>query len=525
MNEPEVVLRLEGISKSFPGVRALNNVDLELRAGEVLALVGENGAGKSTLMKILSGAYHKDSGRIFVRGLEIEIENPHHAQQLGIAIIYQEFNLTPNQTVAANIFIAREPLLKGVGKLLRFVDRRYMEREAQKYLDRVGARISATTLVRNLSVAEQQMVEVAKALAVNAQIVIMDEPTSALGEDEVETLFDIIATLKKQGIAVIFITHRLEEIFRVADRVVVLRDGQLAGGGPISEVTPEKVIQWMVGRELKDMFHKEEAEIGAPLLEVHGLTRRGVVEDVSFTLRRGEILGIAGLVGAGRTEMARLIFGADRKDAGEIYVNGKPVDIRSPLDAVKAGIGLVPEDRGNQGLVLDLTVRENIVLPTLDKHTRARWLLDLRRLFQTAQEYVRRLSIRTPSLRQKAKFLSGGNQQKVVVAKWLAAQPLVLIMDEPTRGIDVGAKAEVHALMSQLAKSGVGIIMISSELPEILGMSDRILVMSEGRVAAIMERAEATQEAIMAYASGEGAGYVAEAQSSVVDLGDRAKAG
>ncbi len=502
MNESAVILRLEGISKSFPGVRALNKVDLELRAGEVLALVGENGAGKSTLMKILSGAYHKDSGRIFLRGQEIEIENPHHAQQLGIAIIYQEFNLTPNQTVAANIFIAREPRLRGAGRF--FVDRRYMEREAQKYLDRVGARVSATTLVRHLSVAEQQMVEIAKALAVNAQIVIMDEPTSALGEDEVETLFDIIAALKEQGIAVIFITHRLEEVFRVADRITVLRDGQLAGTCSIGEATPEKIIRWMVGRELRDLFHKEKSEIGTPLLEVQGLTRRGVVENVNFTLRRGEILGVAGLVGAGRTEMARLLFGADRKDAGEIYINGKPVEIRSPLDAVKAGIGLVPEDRGNQGLVLDLTVRENIVLPTLDKHTRARWLLDLRRLFQIAEEYVRRLSIRTPSLRQKAKFLSGGNQQKTVVAKWLAAQPLVLIMDEPTRGIDVGAKAEVHTLMSQLARSGVGIIMISSELPEILGMSDRILVMAEGRVAAVLDRAEATQEVIMAYASGEG---------------------
>ncbi len=501
MSEPEVVLRLEGISKSFPGVQALSNVDLELMAGEVLALVGENGAGKSTLMKILSGAYRKDSGRIFLRGQEIEIENPYHAQQLGIAIIYQEFNLAPNQSVAANIFIAREPRHRGVGRI--FVDRRFMEREAQKLMERVGARVSATTLVRDLSVAEQQMVEIAKALAVNAQIIIMDEPTSALGEDEVEKLFEIIAGLKKQGIAVIFITHRLEEVFRIADRVVVLRDGMRVGSGPIGEVTPDQVIHWMVGRELKDMFHKEKAEIGAPLLEVRGLTRQGVVEDVSFALRSGEILGFAGLVGAGRTETVRMLFGADPKDAGEIYVSGKPVDIRSPLDAVNAGIGLVPEDRGNQGLVLGLSVLENIALPTLDRHTRMRWLLDLRRLFQTAQEYVDKLSIRTPHLRQKAQFLSGGNQQKAVVAKWLAAQPRVLIMDEPTRGIDVGAKAEVHALMSRLAQSGVGIIMVSSELPEILGMSDRILVMSEGRVAAILERAEATQETIMAYASGE----------------------
>jgi len=503
LSESEVILRLEGISKAFPGVRALNNVSLELRAGEVLALVGENGAGKSTLVKILSGAYRKDSGRIFLRGQETEIENPYHAQQLGISVIYQEFNLTPNQTVAANIFIGREPLRRGLGQRLRIVDRRTMEREAQKYLDRLGARISPTALVRDLSVAEQQMVEIAKALAVNAQILIMDEPTSALGEDDVEMLFKVVRSLKEQGISVIFITHRLEEVFRIADRVVVLRDGLRVGDSPIDQITPDQIIHWMVGRELKDMFHKERAEIGAPLLEVRGLTRRGVVENVSFTLRRGEILGFAGLVGAGRTETVRMIFGADPKDAGEIYINGKRVDIRSPLDAIRAGIGLVPEDRGKQGLVLNLPVAENIGLPTLHQYIRARWFLLRSLLNKTAQAYVEKLNIRTPHLQQKVKFLSGGNQQKVVVARWLAAQPQVLIMDEPTRGIDVGAKAEVHALMSQLAQSGVGIIMISSELPEILGMSDRILVMCEGRVTAILEREEATQEIIMAYASGE----------------------
>lgn len=498
----KMVLRMEGISKAFPGVQALDNVDFEAAAGEVVALVGENGAGKSTLMKILCGAYRKDGGRIILDGQEVEIENPYHAQQLGIAIIYQEFNLTPNQTVAANIFIAREPRHPGVGRWLNLVDRRRMEREAQQYLERVGARISPSSLVRDLSVAQQQMVEVAKALAVNARIIIMDEPTSALGEEEVESLFQIIGALKEQGITVIFISHRLEEIFRVADRVVILRDGRRVGDMPISEATPEQVIRMMVGRELTDMFRKEKAEIGPPLLEVRGLTRRGVVHDVSFTLHRGEILGIAGLVGAGRTETARLLFGVDRKDGGEIYIEGKPVQIHSPADAVAAGLGLVPEDRGLQGLVLALPVQENIVLPTLGQHARAGWVnrLSVRR---TAQAYVDKLNIRTPHLGQPAMYLSGGNQQKVVLAKWLASRPKVLIMDEPTRGIDVGAKAEVHALMSQLAQSGMGIIMISSELPEILGMSDRILVMHEGRVAAILDRAEATQEKIMAYASGE----------------------
>jgi ribose transport system ATP-binding protein len=499
---PEIVLRMEGISKAFPGVQALRDVDFEAAAGQVVALVGENGAGKSTLMKILSGVYRRDAGRIFLHGHEVEISSPHHAQQLGIAIIYQEFNLTPNQSAAANIFISREPHQRGPGRVLNFVDRRRMEQDARQLLDRVGGRVPATALIRDLSVAQQQMVEVAKALAVDARIIIMDEPTSALGEDEVETLFQIIGALKEQGIAIVFISHRMEEVFRIADRVVVLRDGQRIASMLIGETSPDGIIQQMVGRELTDMYHKEDTQIGEPLLEVRGLTRQGMIHDVSFTLRRGEILGFAGLVGAGRTETARLIFGADRRDGGTILTDGQPVRIDSPVDAVAAGIGFVPENRGTQGLVLKLPVLENVVLPTLSSHARAGWL-DQRGLRHTAQDYVGKLSIRTPSLQQKAIFLSGGNQQKVVVAKWLAAQPKVLIMDEPTRGIDVGAKVEVHTLMSRLAEAGMGIIMISSELPEILGMSDRILVMSEGRVTAILDRAEASQEKIMAYASGE----------------------
>jgi ribose transport system ATP-binding protein len=501
--QAEYILRMEGISKAFPGVQALDNVDFEVAKGEAVALVGENGAGKSTLVKILCGAYRKDSGRILLENNETEIESPHHAQRLKISVIYQEFTLTPNQSAAANIFLSREPRQRGLGRFLNFVDRRRMEQEAQQHLERVGARVPATALIRDLSVAEQQMVEVAKALAVDARIIIMDEPTSALGEEEVQSLFDIIHALKKQGIAIIFITHRLDEVFRVADRVVVLRDGRRVGDLLIEDATPEKIIHMMVGRELvADMFHKEEAEIGEPLFEVRNLTGRGVVKDVNFSLRRGEILGFAGLVGAGRTDMARLLFGADRKESGEILVGGKPVRINSPEDAVNAGLGLVPEDRGNQGLVLRMAVQENIVLPTLDKHARSGWV-NRPALSKTSKQYVDRLAIRTPHLQQKAMYLSGGNQQKVVVAKWLAANPKVLILDEPTRGIDVGAKTEIHALMSQLAHTGIGIIMISSELPEILGMSDRIVVMSEGGVAAILDREEATQEVIMTYASGE----------------------
>lgn len=496
------LLRMEGISKSFPGVRALDDVHLDLRAGEVLALVGENGAGKSTLMKILAGAHGKDAGRILLSGREVEIANPRHAQQLGIAIIYQEFNLTRNQTVAANIFIAREPRVRGLGGWLGFVDRRRMEREAGRLLERIRAKIPPASKVRDLSVAQQQMVEIAKAIAVQAKILIMDEPTAALGESETEVLFETVRSLKAQGIAVIFITHRLEEMFRIADRVVVLRDGLRVGELPIKEATPERVVQMMVGRNLQEIFHKEAVKIGEPVLEVRGLTRRGAVKDVSFILHRGEILGFAGLVGAGRTETARLLFGADARDSGEILLEGKPLSVSSPAEAVKAGLGLVPEDRGLQGLVLKMPVQENIVLATLPRHSSRGWM-NRPAVRLTAQSFVERLSIRTPHLHQKAMLLSGGNQQKVVLAKWLASQPKVLIMDEPTRGIDVGAKAEVHSLMSSLAGSGIGIIMISSELPEIMAMSDRIVVMHEGRVASILERQDATQELIMAYASGQ----------------------
>ena len=346
------------------------------------------------------------------------------------------------------------------------------------------------------------MIEIARAIAFDARVIIMDEPTATLGEHEVEKLFDIVANLKTQGISVIYISHRLEEVGRIADRVMVMRDGQRVGELPISEASPERIITLMVGRTLDDMFHKEDAEIGEPVLEVRGLRRGSVVKDVSFTLKRGEILGFAGLVGAGRTETARLIFGADRKDAGEILIDGMPATLTSPSDAVHAGLGLVPEDRGTQGLVLKLPVLENINMATMDRKSKAGWV-DRNALLRTATDYVQKLTIRTPHLRQKAMFLSGGNQQKIVLAKWLASNPKVLLLDEPTRGIDVGAKAEVHALMSQLAQAGMGIIMISSDLPEILGMSDRILVMHEGRVAGILDRKGATQERIISLASGQ----------------------
>jgi len=499
----EPLLKMEKISKAFPGVQALDEVDFEAYKGAVTALVGENGAGKSTLMKILAGAYKMDKGRIFLRGEEVKIESPQQARDLGIAIIYQEFNLTPNQTVANNLFLGREPKIGGVLRPLNIVDSKNMYRESQGLLEMVGAKVSPRDLVKDLPVAQQQMVEIAKALAVEAEIIVMDEPTSALGEDEVAVLFDIIRNLKNQGISVIFITHRLEEVFEVADRVVVLRDGKRVGSMDIEEASPDRVIKSMVGRTLDTIFPKEETKIGGTVLEVKNFSRGEVVKNVSFTLRRGEILGFAGLIGAGRTEMAMAIFGFEKKDAGEIWVEGQLVDIDSPRAAVRAGLGLVPEERQLKGLILKLAVKENIVLPSLENFA-SMTVVDRGRVKSAVTDYVARLDIRTPSLDQKVMFLSGGNQQKVVLAKWLLLQPKVLILDEPTRGIDVGAKAEVHALMSQLAQQGIGIIMISSEMPEIMGMSDRIVVMAEGRVAAVLDREEATPEKIMAYASGEG---------------------
>jgi len=500
--EQQPVLRVEGITKSFPGVLALKNVDFEVYRGEVVALLGENGAGKSTLMKILAGAYQKDSGHIFLDGKEIRPRNPAHSQELGISTIYQEFTLTLNQSAAANIFMSREPRIGGLLRPLNLVNRRKMERNAAALLSRVRARVNPAALVGDLSVAERQQVEIAKAMAIAAQVIIMDEPTSALGADETRSLFEIIRELRARGLAIIFITHRLEEVFEISDRVIVLRDGERVGTLKTAEADVEQIIRLMVGRDIEDIFLKETVPIGEPVLAVQGLARRGVVENVSFDLRRGEILGFAGLVGAGRTETMRMIFGADPKDDGYIWLDGHEVDIHSPQDAVEYGIGLVPEDRSNQGLVLENSVLFNMIVPTLARFARLGWLK--RRLARrSANIYVERLRVRTPSMEQSAKNLSGGNQQKVVLAKWLMVNPKVLILDEPTRGIDVGAKAEIHQLMVELAKQGIAIIMISSEMPEVLAMSDRIVVMHEGRIAGILDRDEATQERIMALASGQ----------------------
>jgi ribose transport system ATP-binding protein len=489
------VLVMDHITKDFPGVRALDGVTLEVRRGEVHALVGENGAGKSTLVKVLSGAVLRDSGEVRIEGRAVEITSPHAAQQLGVSMIYQEFNLVPHLTVAENIFLGREPqLFAGV------IDWGRMYREAAAVLQRLGVSIDVRAPVSRLSMAQQQMVEIAKAISAQAKLIVMDEPSATLTEHELARLFDIIRQLRADRVAIIYISHRLEEIFEIADRVTVLRDGQLIGTHLVGDVTKDDIIRMMVGRQLTAQIPKREVAIGQEALRVEGLSG-GMVRDVSFVVRAGEIVCLTGLVGAGRTEVARLIFGAEPKSAGRVWVRGRQVRIRNPRHAIRHGIGFVTEDRKEQGLVLGLTVRENVTLAHLD-------LLSYYGFIRRQQEraaagrFIQSLRIRTPSLEQLTRNLSGGNQQKVVLAKWLLTESGVLLFDEPTRGIDVGAKAEIYHLMGELAASGVAMLMITSELPEAIGMADRILVMHEGRIAAEIPRAEATQEKIMFYATG-----------------------
>jgi ABC-type sugar transport system ATPase subunit len=489
---------MEGIEKAFPGVRALKGARLVLYPGEVHALMGENGAGKSTLIKALAGAVPPDAGRVRLDGREVTIRTPREAQQLGVAVIYQEFNLVPYLTARENIFLGRERARGG------FFSRADERRETRELFGRLGVGIDPDARVRDLTVAGQQTVEIAKALSTGARILVMDEPTAALSDKEVEKLFEVIADLKAHGISVVYVSHRMAEIFRIADRVTVMRDGETIDSRPASEFTRESLIEVMVGRKLENEFPKERAEIGEPHLEVVGLRRGDRVRDVSFAVRRGEVLGLAGLVGAGRTEVARIIFGADAPEAGEIRVDGRPVRIRSPREAIDRGICLLTEDRKAQGLVLGLSVRENFGLPNLDEFSEY-GVVRAREERQACGRYVGDLRIKVASQEQRAGTLSGGNQQKVVLSKWLEANGDVLIFDEPTRGIDVGAKYEIYLLMNRLAAQGKAIIMISSELPEVLGMSDRILVMHEGRVTGeIADVASATQEQIMALAVGAG---------------------
>ncbi len=488
---------MEGIEKSFPGVHALKNCRFELRAGEVHALVGENGAGKSTLMKILTGVYPKDAGRIVYKGQEVEIPNPKAAQDLGIAIIHQELNLMPHLTVAQNIFIGREPLKAGF-----ILDEKRLNQQAQDLLNKMNLDLDPRARVGDLTVAKQQMVEIVRALSLNSEVLIMDEPTSVLTEGEIQELFRIIRELKKQGVGIVHISHRMEELKQIADRVTVLRDGQYIGTVNAADVTIDEIISMMVGKEIYETARTSQLDSKAEIvLEVRNLNRGREIIDVSFQLRRGEILGFAGLVGAGRTEVARAIFGADPVDSGEIYVHGQRVNIKSPYDAVRHGIGYLSEDRRRYGLMPTLDVSTNIVAATMEKFTGVMgWLLKPQ-IEGIAQAQVSELNIRTPSLDQRVRYLSGGNQQKVVMAKWLVRNCDILIFDEPTRGIDVGAKSEIYKLLNDLAESGKAIIMISSEMPEILRMSHRIIVMCEGQITGELSAAEATQERILQLAT------------------------
>ena len=492
-----LALRMRGIRKAFPGVVALDGVDFEVRRGEVHVLLGENGAGKSTLMKVLSGALGKDAGEIELEGRRVEIEGPAHAQELGIRIIYQEFNLIPQLSAAENIFLGKEPTLGG-----GILDRRRMAREAERLLSELGVRIDPNRAVRDLGIAQQQMVEVAKALSGEARVLIMDEPTSALTETEIHELFATIGRLTATGVAVIYISHRLEEVERIGHRVTVLRDGRLVATHGVGEVTIAHLIRLMANRELTEHYPKKRVPPGRELLRVEGLTRAGVLRDVSFTLHAGEVLGVAGLLGAGRTELARAIMGADPLDAGRVIVKGEEVRVRAPRDAIRRGVGFLPEDRKTQGLVLELAVSRNLALPSTTRLSRL-GVVDAGAEKALAGRWVDELRVKTPGLEQRVVLLSGGNQQKVVLGKWLAADVDVLIMDEPTRGIDVGSKVEIYQLMNQLTAQGRGILMISSELPEVLGMSDRILVMRQGRIAAELDAVAATQEAVLRAALGQ----------------------
>ncbi len=489
------IVELDNVCKSFPGVKALDDVSFKLKSGEVLALLGENGAGKSTLMKILSGVYVKDSGTMKIFGETVEEMDPVKAQEMGIAIIHQELNMCDHLTVAQNIFLGREMTRKGI---LSDDD---MNREASKILGRLNMDIDPDTLVGDLSVSKQQMVEIAKALSTNAKILIMDEPTSALTSKEIEDLFTIIKRLKNEGHGIVYISHRLEELEHIVDRVMILRDGQYIVSMDYKDTNLREIISYMVGREITEKFPRIERSVGKKILEVQNLNAGDNVKNVSFSLHEGEIVGIAGLMGAGRTETTRALFGADPKDTGRIFIDGKEVKINRPIDSINAGIVLVPEDRKKDGLCTKLSIRDNIALPNLDILGSKLGVINRKKEREMTRKTVEDLHIRLASVEGNAEGLSGGNQQKVVVGKWLARNSRVVIFDEPTRGIDVAAKVEIYNLMNELKDKGIGVLFVSSEMPEVLGMSDRILVMAEGRITKELDIKEATQDIILEYAT------------------------
>jgi rhamnose transport system ATP-binding protein len=497
--EPDTpIIALDGASKSYGAVRASRNVSIALRAGEVRALAGENGAGKSTIVRMLAGVQRPDEGDVLVDGITTTFHGPVDAREAGVAVIYQEPTLFPDLSVAENVMMGRHPL----GSLRR-IDRKALHRTVHDLLERLGVKLDPEQPVRGLSIADQQIVEIAKALSFDARVLIMDEPTAALSGHEVERLFGVVRALKARGAAVLFISHRLDEIFTICDTVTVLRDGEVTHDGRTADMDTDELVRRMVGRELGQLFPKLDAKIGESVLRVNRLTREGVFIDVSFEVRRGEIVALAGLVGAGRSEVARAIFGVDRPDAGDVSVDGLRLKPGSPSAAMKAGIGLVPEDRRQQGLVMELSIERNIGLTRLQALKNRLGVIGAGSEGRLASDWATKLQLKFHKLSDPVGFLSGGNQQKVVLGKWLATGPKVLIIDEPTRGIDVGTKAEVHRLMSELAGQGLAVLMISSELPEVLGMADRVLVMHEGRIARELTREEADEESVVRAATGQ----------------------
>ena len=498
----EYVLEMKDICKSFSGVKVLENVSLSVKPGEVHALMGENGAGKSTLMKILMGIYKMDSGSILINGQSASVSGPKDAISKGISMIHQELNPVLDMEVSENIFIGRELLKPGLEKF-KIVDRSAMREEAAKLFKSMNININPKTVTRSLSVAEMQLVEIVKAISLNSKIVIMDEPTSAITEKEVDVLFEQIRRLKEQNVAIIYISHKMDEIFRISDTITVLRDGTLAGTGASSYLNRDKLISMMVGREIKEVYPKEETEIKDVILEVRNLNRGKKVRDVNFQLRRGEVLGIAGLVGSGRSELVETIFGIWPSTSGTIVIDGKEAAIRHPKQAIAHKVAMITEDRKQTGLNLKTSVEHNISLVSIEKLSK-RGIIDKKAEAEAADKYIKSLKIKTFSRKTPVISLSGGNQQKVVLAKWLLDEPEIIIFDEPTRGIDVGAKRDIYLLIGELAKQGKGIIVISSEMPEVMGISDRILVMCEGTIAGELKRNEFTQEAIMNFASARG---------------------
>lgn len=508
MENEEYILQMLNISKRFPGVNALDNVTLNIERGKVHALMGENGAGKSTLMKVLIGMYRADEGEVIFKGKKVNINSPKEAIHQGISMIHQELNPIPEMTVAENIYVGREPQYR----FSRVLNRRELKNRTIKLFEDLGMKLNPTSKLSSLSVAEMQIVEIAKAISFNSDIIIMDEPTSAISEREVDKLYEIIRKLTSQGKAIIYISHKMDEIFKICDTVTVLRDGKYIDTKPIGELNKQTLISLMVGRELGNIFQKDEANIGEVALEVIGLNLKGKFKNISFNVRKGEILGIAGLMGAGRTELVETVFGVNKADSGEIIIKGKKTKINSPKDAINSRIALVSEDRKLLGLNLKSSVKDNITLANLNDYCLINQIIKIKKERKVADQQIQNLKVKTPTRNKIVNSLSGGNQQKVVIAKWLLCNPDILILDEPTRGIDVGAKSEIHKIMSILVREGKAIIMISSEMPEILGMSDRVIVLHEGKVTGEFLREELStekgQELIMASATGHMKGEV-----------------